>query len=133
MALILLPILALLSASGALLYRHVNLLAERSLWVAHTEEVLLEAEQVFSLLKDVETGARGYLLTRDPRFLAPMEVGEAQLRTHLTRLAQLSGEGQLFTYRMTARTQDRDNYQRLAEALTGMLRVLEFRINPTGE
>jgi len=46
---------------------------------------------------------------------------------------QMGNEGKFFEYQMTARTQDQSNYQRLAEALTGMPRVLEFRIHPTGD
>ncbi|MDR6194856.1 response regulator [Siphonobacter sp. SORGH_AS_0500] len=39
--------------------------------VNHTNEVLLESENIMSHLKDAETGQRGYLITLDPDFLQP--------------------------------------------------------------
>jgi putative Mg2+ transporter-C (MgtC) family protein len=46
---------------------------------------------------------------------------------------QLADEGKVFEYQMTIRSGDRDNYRRLAEALTGREQVLEFHIYPTGD
>ena len=46
---------------------------------------------------------------------------------------QLKEEGKTFEYQMTIRTQDKDNYRKLAETLTAMDKVLEFRISPTGD
>jgi signal transduction histidine kinase len=39
--------------------------------VDHTHEVLLKAEQILSIVKDAETGQRGYLLTKRREFLQP--------------------------------------------------------------
>jgi CHASE3 domain sensor protein len=44
----------------------------------HSQEVLAAANRVERLLVDIETGTRGYLLTRDGRFLQPAEEGESQ-------------------------------------------------------
>jgi putative Mg2+ transporter-C (MgtC) family protein len=68
--------------------------------------------------------------------LAEAELCELMIRHGFTVANisyQLGGEGQLFTYRMTARTRDRNKYRRLSESLTGMPRILEFRIHPTGD
>jgi putative Mg2+ transporter-C (MgtC) family protein len=46
---------------------------------------------------------------------------------------QVGNDGQFFEYQMTARTRDKNNYPLLAAALTGMPRVTEFRIHPTGD
>lgn len=46
-------------------------LIDNSKLVNHTNEVLMEAENIISYLKDAETGQRGYLLTLNPAFLAP--------------------------------------------------------------
>ncbi len=46
---------------------------------------------------------------------------------------QVGNDGQFFEYQMTARTRNKDNYSLLAAALTGMPRVLEFRIHPLGD
>jgi len=39
--------------------------------VNHTNEVLIEAENIISNMKDAETGQRGFLVTRDESFLEP--------------------------------------------------------------
>lgn len=44
----------------------------------------------------------------------------------------LNSEGKVFEYRMAIRTLRRDNARRLAETLSKMQSVLEFRISPTG-
>lgn len=46
-------------------------LIKNSELVNHTNEVLIEAENIISFMKDAETGQRGFLLTMDPTFLAP--------------------------------------------------------------
>lgn len=46
---------------------------------------------------------------------------------------QLKEEGKFFEYQMTVRTQNKDNYRKLAEMLTAMDKVLEFGISPTGD
>ena len=40
-------------------------------WVIHTHEVIEQNQALFSLVQDAETGVRGFLLTRDRRYLAP--------------------------------------------------------------
>ena len=39
--------------------------------VNHTNQVLIEAENIISYMKDAETGQRGFLVTLDPQFLQP--------------------------------------------------------------
>ncbi|HEY6916173.1 MAG TPA: response regulator [Allosphingosinicella sp.] len=48
-------------------------------------------QTTFSLLQDVETGQRGYLLTGDPAFLAPYEQARAQLAGRIPHLAEHNG------------------------------------------
>ena len=45
----------------------------------------------------------------------------------------LQDEGKFFEYQMTIRSQDQDYSRRLAERLTGMDAVQEFRITPAGD
>ncbi len=42
-------------------------------------EVLLQLSNTESLLKDAETGQRGYLYTGDPRYLAPYDLAVTQI------------------------------------------------------
>ena len=46
---------------------------------------------------------------------------------------RLEEEGKFFEYQMTVRTQNKDNYRKLAEMLTATEKVLEFAITPTGD
>ena len=46
----------------------------------HSEQVLASANRAEKQLLDLETGARGYALTRDARFLAPWRTGAATER-----------------------------------------------------
>lgn len=45
----------------------------------HTYEVMENQEQVFSLLKDAETGERGYVITGDEKYLEPLNLAEKSL------------------------------------------------------
>ena len=58
--------------------------------VAHTYEVLAKLDEVLSLLKDVEAGQRGYLLTGEDRYLEPYETAVAILSVHQTELRTLT-------------------------------------------
>jgi len=46
-------------------------LIESSKWVNHTNEVMINAESLVSIVKDAETAQRGYIITDDPAFLQP--------------------------------------------------------------
>ncbi len=59
-------------------------------WVSHTHEVQTSISQVLSTLQDAETGQRGYLLTRNPAYLAPFTSGEEQIQFELAMLEQLT-------------------------------------------
>jgi PAS domain S-box-containing protein len=76
-------ILAVVS-SVALLSTY-NLLAVVS-DAARTQQTALELDEFLSQLKDVETGARGYALTHDDRFLEPYRTGSANAKARLRQL-----------------------------------------------
>lgn len=58
-------------------------------WVEHTQRVQLELTTVESLLKDAETGQRGYLYTGEPKYLEPYNVAVQQIDSHIATLAEL--------------------------------------------
>lgn len=60
---------------------------ERALNKAHDRREQLQ--DVFSLLQDGETGLRGFLLTRNPVFLAPYQNAEDRLDSEWSQLKQL--------------------------------------------
>jgi len=49
-------------------------------------EQLIDLQRVFSLVQDVETGARSYALTQDLSFLAPYDAARAKLPGELAKL-----------------------------------------------
>ncbi len=52
-------------------------------------ESVVQIQYVLSIIKDAETGQRGYLLAGEPRYLGPYETAEASLGPELERLRLL--------------------------------------------
>ncbi|MEO5682398.1 MAG: CHASE3 domain-containing protein [Chitinophagaceae bacterium] len=48
-------------------------------WVDHTNKTIIHLERIMSDLKDGETGARGYALMRDARFLTPYATSKVRV------------------------------------------------------
>ena len=63
-------ILLLLVSLVASFYSTQKLISNSKL-VNHTNQILIESENIISYMKDAETGQRGYLLTHDLTFLMP--------------------------------------------------------------
>lgn len=63
--------------------------------VTHTVDVLASSEQLLSLLKDAETGQRGFLLVRDPLYLEPYQEATRSIGPALQRLRQLTSDNPL--------------------------------------
>lgn len=57
--------------------------------VRHTYEVITTLEKTLSLVKDVEVGARGYILTADSAYLEPYQKATRSLPEQLKRLSVL--------------------------------------------
>src|ERR1700722_2108168 len=71
------PLLLLLGI-GAVAYRSINSLTGTNRLVAHTQQVLGDIAEVLGLLKDTETGQRGYIIPGDDTFLEPYRAGVAR-------------------------------------------------------
>lgn len=65
--------LVILLVVGVISYHTVNSLLDSDKAVSHSDLVILKLEQALSLMKDAETGQRGYLLTGKQEFLEPYE------------------------------------------------------------
>ena len=72
--------LTILIIIGSVSYRSMATLLETANSVTHTHEVLTKLESVISLLKDVETGQRGYLITGDARYLEPYDAAISKVK-----------------------------------------------------
>ncbi len=83
-------VLATLIVSGVASYRATARVIVNERLVAHTLRVIAELHTTRALLTDAETGQRGYLLTRDPSYLAPYERALADISGHLEKLSSLT-------------------------------------------
>src|SRR5947209_7670868 len=84
--------LLVLAAIGALSYWSLSRLIKNNAAVAHTHEVLVELETVLSLLKDAETGQRGYLLTGKPEYLQPYDKAKTKIDETIKHLRDLTSD-----------------------------------------
>lgn len=69
-------------------------------WVRHTAEVINELDLYLSSIKDAETYQRGYLLTKDPRFVDPYQKSKPEIERHQMRLTQLLSKSPIQTLRL---------------------------------
>ncbi len=79
-------------ALGALVlvtYDNVRDVIESGRWVEHTRNVIGRLDRLRSLLKDAESGARGYVLTGDASHLAPYHAALAEAPGELDRIEEL--------------------------------------------
>ena len=58
---------------GYLIYDAVQRLRNSEQLMLHTEQVLYQASNILSLSKDMQTSSRGFIITQDTRFLAPLD------------------------------------------------------------
>ncbi len=84
-----LVLLMILIANGFIVRRQLNAQIASQVWVAHTQQVLYELGQTESLIKDAETGQRGFLYTGRDKYLAPYIDAGTHLDAHLDTLATL--------------------------------------------
>lgn len=82
-------LLAVLVINTAVTRRRIAVQDSNQAWVEHTQRVQLELSTVESLLKDAETGQRGYLYTGEARYLDPYNGAVQQIDSHITNLAEL--------------------------------------------
>lgn len=82
-------LLALLVMNAYITRRQLGIQTDSQVWVAHSRLVLYELSQTESLLKDAETGQRGFLYTGDPKYLTPYTQALGQIGPHLDSLAHL--------------------------------------------
>ncbi len=78
--------LAVLVVIGGLAYLSTDRLIEANKEVARTHEVIAQLESLISTVKDAETGQRGFLITKDPAYLAPYRQAEERYKKALALL-----------------------------------------------
>ena len=85
-------LLILLIVNGVITRRQLGVQVGDQVWVTHTQQVLFELSQTESLVKDAETGQRGFLYTGDSKYLAPYDFAVGQVAGHIDRLAELTAD-----------------------------------------
>src|ERR1700693_1146339 len=82
----------LLLGIGAVAYRSITSLTKTSQLISHTHKVLEDIAGVLDLLKDAETGQRGYVITANEAFLEPYQTGVAGVSATIKDLRQLTSD-----------------------------------------
>jgi PAS domain S-box-containing protein len=85
-------LLAILVADAYITKRQLDQQIDTGLWVTHTRQVQLQLSEVESLLKDAETGQRGFLYTGEEQYLDPYKLALTQIDSHINSLAQLTSD-----------------------------------------
>src|ERR1700733_14251139 len=85
-------ILCLLAINPAVLRRQLAIQVGNQEWFSRSRRVLQELRDTESLLKDAETGQRGYLYTGKLDYLAPYTLAIAEIDSHFENLTQQIGD-----------------------------------------
>lgn len=84
--------LIILTIIGVVSYRSTTGLIENNDRVSHTHKVLQNLGDVLSLLKDAETGQRGYTITGEEPFLEPYQAAISQIGNVVKELRELTAD-----------------------------------------
>jgi PAS domain S-box-containing protein len=85
-------VLVLLAINTAVLRHQLAVQVGNQEWFSHSRRVVQELRNTESLLKDAETGQRGYLYTGKLDYLAPYSLATTQIDSHLENLAAQVGD-----------------------------------------
>ena len=77
---------------SSIAYKHNQDLNESSKLVMHTYEINIQLERLMSAIKDAETGQRGYIITRNNRFLTPYLYSRDKVNTSFITLKKLTAD-----------------------------------------
>lgn len=70
-------------------YRNTQEVVDASAWIEHTQEVLLESDQLVMDVKEIQVAGRVYLVTKDESLLDSMVVREKSAWRHVNNLRSL--------------------------------------------
>ncbi len=105
-------------ASGIVSYLNIESVRRNSTDVTRTHDVLITAEELFSLVQDAETGNRGYIVTGVDSYLQPYNDALPRIDEKLTELEALTRDDALQTGRIQSiKLHVKSRLQRLAESL----------------
>jgi PAS domain S-box-containing protein len=111
-------LLAVLVINTAITRRQIAVQDSNQGWVDHSQQVQVELATVVSLLKDAETGQRGYLYTGETRYLEPYNSAVHQIDVHVNNLAELVADNPTQVSRIaTLRTLNKVKLDELATTI----------------
>jgi PAS domain S-box-containing protein len=112
-------LLIVLAANVIVVRRQLGVQVGNQASVNQAQQVLLEMEKAASILKDAETGQRGYLYTGDPQYLEPYNLAITQVETHLASLESLTaGNPRQFAHVLELHSLARTKLAELAETIS---------------
>lgn len=77
---------------SSIAYKHNRGLNESTKLLMHTYEINIQLERLMSAIKDAETGQRGYMITRNSRFLTPYLFSRDKVNTSFITLKKLTAD-----------------------------------------
>ena len=75
-------------------YKHVQSLSKTSELLLHSYKIQFQLEHILSMLKDAETGQRGFIITNDTLLLIPYKTAQGKIYNSYLKLKSLSGDEQ---------------------------------------
>jgi methyl-accepting chemotaxis protein len=108
-------------ALGVISYRSTTVLLQTGRQVTHTYQVLQQIEQIFSELKDAETGQRGYIITGADSYLGPYAAGVQRLTGDFEALRRLTADNPAQQRRLDAM------HPLITDRLAVLAQVIEVR------
>ena len=111
----------LLLVATLLAYRNTREIYEDDSWVAHSHEVMTGLEKLLSLVRDAESGQRGYVITGEPIYLEPYTTALAAIDAQVDALDRLTADNP----RQQARIPEL--HARVSARLTSLAEVLALR------
>lgn len=81
--------------SGYVSYSRIRIVQENAAWVAHTYEVLVSIDTLLSLIKDAETGQRGYVVTGKEEYLEPYNSALLKIENQIEKIKTLTDDNPL--------------------------------------
>jgi signal transduction histidine kinase/DNA-binding response OmpR family regulator/CHASE3 domain sensor protein len=73
-------------------YSSINNLLDGTQWVDHTDSVIIKIDRALFILRDAESGQRGYLLTGDSSFLADFNGAQDRLQMITDSMSEMTAD-----------------------------------------
>lgn len=94
--------LGILVLVGINSYSGLSKLSKAVFWVEHTNKVIHDLDALLSMVKDAETGQRGYIITAKERYLEPYHVASKEVDNYIKSVRDLTNDNPAQQKRITA-------------------------------